>query len=520
MTRNLQEIANKGGFTVLSGILYGLSFPCYPEYPTGVLAWFAFVPILWATKQPTSFKKYILLTLPALIIGIALGFWWTAIYDWKALLFCLFSQVPLIYLPFVLHFFLQRKFGFLKSLILIPFHFTLFESILHFIPHNLQVHSLAYTQANNIWFIQFIDHTGMWGATFWVMAINIGITLLILNYQSSKVHFLKAIILLLLLIAAPFCYSFWTIKINPKGVLGLGNYNSKVSIIQTNIDSYQVADSTHIQKVFKEIVSLSDSAVRTQQPDLIVLPEGAIPYPLFQDKGLFDFTKNAINAWQTSVAIGFVEYPNSSNQQIFRNNAMVFTPQLAMAYDSLHIKPEDIKVYQKEYGLPFFEFMPYRNILHSLTNRHLEPGHTPYIFTYTNFNKEVFKVALTICWEQMYPKKMAELVDLGADYITLMNNDAWFGKSPGSKQLLSFTRMRAIENRRSIVRCSNGGISCFIDPFGRISNTLPWYTSTIGTSEVICVKKKSFYTQHPLWFPILSGVLFLLLFLIYSKNSE
>ena len=145
----------------------------------------------------------------------------------------------------------------------------------------------------------------------------------------------------------------------------------------------------------------------------------------------------------------------------------------------------------------------------------MERGTEPYTFYYANFAGDKFKVALTICWEQMYPHRMAELVNDDAEFVALLNNDAWFEKSGGAKQLLAFTRLRAIENRRSIVRCSNGGISCFIDPFGRISGKLPWFTSTIGIQEVLCVSKKSFFTRHPEWFPKFCGVLLLILILFF-----
>jgi apolipoprotein N-acyltransferase len=102
----------------------------------------------------------------------------------------------------------------------------------------------------------------------------------------------------------------------------------------------------------------------------------------------------------------------------------------------------------------------------------------------------------------MYPHGMAELVNDNAEFVALVNNDAWFKKSGGAKQLLVFTKLRAIENRRTIARCLNGGISCFIDPFGIIYGKIPWFTANSSTQEVICVSKKSFYTRNPNFFMI------------------
>ncbi len=497
---------------LLSAILLGLSYPSYDSVPTGILAWFAFVPFLLANKEIKSFKIYLLQACLLITIALFIDVWWVNYYSFQALLVCVFSQLPFILLPLVVFYFVQKRFGWEKSLLILPFAWTLTDYLANITPHGLQVYLLPYTQANNTWLIQFADIFGMWGVGFWVMMMN-GLIVFVISKKTIKYSIYSFIWLIL-----PLMYSFWVMKINPKGVIGSENRMSKVSIIQTNLDSYS-EDSLLAQKTFDQIISLSDSAVRTVQPDLIVLPEAAIPVPLFQDTAIFNFTKKAILNWQTSVAIGFVEYPNTSKKHIFRNNALVFTPQLAMFWDSLKLKSNDVKVYQKQYGLPFVELIPYFEESPTPRGSAMQRGEEPYTFDYTNFKGEKFKVALTICWEQMYPHKMAELVNEDAEFITLMNNDSWFGKTPGAKQLRSFTRMRAIENRRTIARCSNGGISCFIDPFGRVYGEIPWFTHNISTQEVLCVNKKSFYTKYPNWFPITSGFILILYILFFQFQS-
>jgi apolipoprotein N-acyltransferase len=499
---------------LLSGTLLGLSFPAYDSIPTGILAWFAFVPFLLGNKEIQSFKIYVAKACSLIIVALFVDVWWVNYYGLGALLVCVFSQLPFLLLPLLVFYVVQKRFGWNKALIILPFVWTLTDWFAHITPHGLQVYLLPYTQANNTWLIQFVDVFGMWGVGFWVMMMN-GLLVFIIDKKQIK-NLVYSIIWLIL----PLIYSFWVIKISPQSVIGSDNRTSKVSLVQTNLDSYS-KDSLLAQKTINQIVALSDSAVRTSQPDLLVLPEAALPIPLFQDTAIFNFTKKAITAWQTSVAIGYVEYPDTSKKYIFKNNALVFTPQLAMFWDSLKLKANDIKVYQKQYGLPFVELMPYFEESPTPRRIAMQRGNEPYIFDYANFKGDKFKVALTICWEQMYPHKMANLVNDDAEFIALMNNDAWFGKSPGAKQLRSFTRMRAIENRRTIARCSNGGISCFIDPFGRIYGEIPWFTQNISTQEVLCVSKKSFYTQHPNWFPIFSGIcLVILLFIFHFQRNK
>jgi apolipoprotein N-acyltransferase len=510
---------------LLTGILLGLSFPSYDPIPTGILAWFAFVPFLLANRENSSLKKFIVQSLLVFVVSTTINNWWVAIFSFKALLTCYLTQVPFMVTPFLVFYFVKKRWSWERAIIILPFVWTLNDWVLHTMPHGLQVYLLPYTQANNTWLIQFADIFGMWGVGFWVMMMNSLIALvapLIVGRPAPKGGASSLPKLPLWGLGGcsffPLIYSFYVYVLNPQSVLGLSNQKSKVSIIQTNLDSYS-KDSLLAQKTFDQVISLSDSAVRTTKPDLIVLPEAAIPVPLFQDKNLFDFTRKVITAWQTSLAIGYVEYPDSTKKHVFRNNALIFTPQLAMFWDSLKIKPSDVKVYQKQYGLPFVELMPYFENTPTARGTAMQRGNEPYTFDYTNFNGDKFSVALTICWEQMYPHKMAALVNQNADFIALMNNDSWFGKTGGAKQLLSFTRMRAIENRRTIVRCSNGGISCFIDPYGKIYGKLPWFTANISTQEVLCVSKKSFYTQHPNFFLILVGLMLLFLIVLFELKK-
>jgi apolipoprotein N-acyltransferase len=56
--------------------------------------------------------------------------------------------------------------------------------------------------------------------------------------------------------------------------------------------------------------------------------------------------------------------------------------------------------------------------------------------------------------------------------------------------------LRAIENRRSIVRCANGGISGFIDPYGRVQKKTKFYEKTQIADEIKLNDDKTFYTLY------------------------
>ena len=99
----------------------------------------------------------------------------------------------------------------------------------------------------------------------------------------------------------------------------------------------------------------------------------------------------------------------------------------------------------------------------------------------------------------------------------------WFGKSSGPYQLMQYTVLRAIENRRAVARCANNGISCFIDPYGRISDKTDLYTRTGIIADLPLRTDRTFYTRHGDWLPlgltVVTGFFFLFAFIsVYYKK--
>jgi apolipoprotein N-acyltransferase len=93
------------------------------------------------------------------------------------------------------------------------------------------------------------------------------------------------------------------------------------------------------------------------------------------------------------------------------------------------------------------------------------------------------------------------MVREGAGFLVNINNEAWFGKSAYPYQSASLCVFRAVENRVNIVRASNTGISCFIDPYGRITNRVKNGNEDIfiaGTSakEIFLSPPGTFYTRY------------------------
>ena len=91
---------------------------------------------------------------------------------------------------------------------------------------------------------------------------------------------------------------------------------------------------------------------------------------------------------------------------------------------------------------------------------------------------------------------MSRYVKRGANIICIITNDGWWGNTQGHKQHMNYARLRAIETRTWIARSANTGISCFIDPRGRVMNPLPWDKTGAIKMNVPFSENKTFYVLY------------------------
>lgn len=143
----------------------------------------------------------------------------------------------------------------------------------------------------------------------------------------------------------------------------------------------------------------------------------------------------------------------------------------------------------------------------------------------TQNEREVFyhsnnktSIAPVICYESAFGEHVSNYIKKGASLIFVITNDGWWGDTPGYKQHLNCSQLRAIENRRSIARSANTGILAFINQRGEIvSNTAWWEKSAI--KDVLKTNNKiTFYTRYGDYIGRLARFLSILLVLYLIVN--
>lgn len=109
---------------------------------------------------------------------------------------------------------------------------------------------------------------------------------------------------------------------------------------------------------------------------------------------------------------------------------------------------------------------------------------------------ETIPVGCAICYESVYGEYYTGYAAEGAEVMTIITNDAWWGDTPGYRQHLSYASLRAIETRRNIARCANTGISAVIDQRGDIVASTPWWEPAVLKGRINRNTYLTFFVRH------------------------
>ena len=129
--------------------------------------------------------------------------------------------------------------------------------------------------------------------------------------------------------------------------------------------------------------------------------------------------------------------------------------------------------YDKMHLVPFGEYEPFPLIHQVVTSVSEEVGgfHKGTVRAVGTFPNG-YRFSLFICYEAIYPGEIRQFTDRGAQLLINISNDGWFGTSAAAEQHLRMARVRAVENRRWLLRDTNSGLTASIDPYGNVTRVL------------------------------------------------
>jgi apolipoprotein N-acyltransferase len=187
----------------------------------------------------------------------------------------------------------------------------------------------------------------------------------------------------------------------------------------------------------------------------------------------------------------------------------------------LDAEGREILQYDKMHLVPFGEYVPpwaFPDLIGKITTEvgNFAPGSSYRVAPTPNGALGVF-----ICYEDIFPQLVRRLTLAGAQVLVNISNDAWFGHSSAAEQELEMARLRAIENRRYLLRSTNDGITAVIDPYGRIEKQIARDQTAVMAANFSYCHGETFYTRQGdvfAWLCTALAAIMMFLALVASKR--
>jgi len=433
-------------FSFLSGFLLILSFP---SFNLEFLAWVGFIPLFFAIRNKSKTKAFLLSYLTGVI------FWWGTIY-WLVNVTFVGTFVLILYLALYFGLFglIFRTYD-LRSkafnLILIPCAWVLLEYCRSYLLTGFPWALLGYSQYKNLPVIQIADITGAWGVSFLVMMANVAIYSIV-----GKIK--KNIILPVAVLIIVLGYGYYQLKLSAIEHELSAQRSIKISVIQPNIPQELKWDPRAQNFIMDKYFELT-RAVKPDSPDLIIWPEAAVPAVLEEEPVFYQRLRNFTREIGSPLLFGAV----NCNGEFYYNSALLLSAQgdLLGKYDKLHL-------------VPFGEYIPLKKTFPFLETvapiGDITRGKEYTIFEIQNQKSKIKnKFSVLICFEDLFPELSRGFVRRGAEFLVNITNDAWYKDTSAAEQHFQASVLRAVENRITVIRSANTGISGFISPLGRVA---------------------------------------------------
>jgi apolipoprotein N-acyltransferase len=203
-----------------------------------------------------------------------------------------------------------------------------------------------------------------------------------------------------------------------------------------------------------------DAAHKT--PGIVVWPESPAPFSL-QDNLFAARARKIAQESGVDFLVGAEDWKRDAAGKWYATNSAIL----------LNPSGDRIFTYDKIHLVPFGEYVPLREYLGfagKLTAdlSDFTPGSVSAVGQLPDGRFATF-----ICFEAVFPDAVRRFTANGAQLLVNISNDGWFGRSAAPAQHLMMARVRAVENRRWLLRDTNNGYTVSVDPHGRIVAALP-----------------------------------------------
>jgi apolipoprotein N-acyltransferase len=551
-------IYTSAGF-LLSAVLLSVIYEPFGLWP---LAWIAWVPFMLVCGDRVSTKR---LLLSAYIVGLA---YWIYNLHWLYLVtfagYIAFAFFQALYWPAMAYCVRTVRRKRWPLFVFAPLLFVGAEAIQGYLFTGFGWYYLAHSQYKLLGLIQICDIFGVLGVSVLVAMVNglVGDWILLIGRKQRRIGRLApprfcfiATIVIAVLLTGAWWYGHYRLSQTPAYL----TEGPLVGSVQPNVPSNEKEQIENGPKILSDLIADSNSCVEAGAK-LVVWPETMVlaamnpeylsycdplSDPVQFQKKILAFCKGRcyVLFGATSVGFGYVDGTYDITDQY--NSAFLYRPD----------GEPDPKRYDKMHLVPFGEYIPfkksapwiYKTILFLSPydyDYNLTAGRSHTVFE-INVNDQTYRFCVLICYEDTDPTLTRRHVldkngNKRCDWLVNISNDGWYVRFKNEKvlpmaelgQRTAISVFRCVENRVSIVRSVNTGISCLIEPTGAIRNdytagNLPkeamarqgvagWFVDTVPIDSRITV-----FSRYGRWLDIMLGTFFVLNlgFSVYSSRN-
>ncbi|MBN2535849.1 MAG: apolipoprotein N-acyltransferase [Spirochaetales bacterium] len=511
----------------ISALLFAISFPSFLSkdgllFP---LAFIAIFPVFIVVHRTGWIRVFFYGALYGFICYVLYNYWLAKFHPLALIV------VPVIYAAYFFFFFpvlklidwLFPRYGYiLQAVAWIAYEYLRTQGYLGY-----AYGILGYSQYLFLPLARFAALTGIWGVTLIVIFPSTFIGNCLKDGVKSgfegisfymKKH-LPAITVYAIVFILVLIYGFVDV-VSLKGVK-----TWRAALIQQNSDPWK-NDYVEYENALDSLIALSNKSL-SENPEIVIWSETAFVPAIYYHNRYREYRE------ALPVVLKLLDFLKQQKIPYIVGNddgrkSKIGTPyETRIDYNAsiLFLDGEIKQIYRKVHLVPFSEHFPYKKILpwmHKLlveTDTHFWEKGTEY----TVFEVDGIKFSTPICFEDTFGYLCRRFVRKGADVLVNMTNDTWSGSVVSEIQHMSMAVFRAIENKRSLVRSTNSGITCLITPDGEIVKRLdPFVEDYLIVDIPLISERTTLYTLWEDWFGI--GSLFLaaagILFGIIKKTLK
>ncbi len=493
-----------------SGALTALSFP---KFNLSFLGWISLIPLLFILTERKP-KSSFLLGLMAGFSHYAILLYWiphvpayygNLSFGFSFLVYLLLVLFLALYWAFFSLIFSKLYRSYPKlAFLAAPLVWISMEYILTYVMTGFPWCLLGYSQFKNLFFIQLASITGIYGLSLFLVLFQ-SMFVFSIRFRKRSPFFVALGLILLIHLGG-----FLSLK---KGIADENAFTA--AVIQGNVSSdiyWDRISTQEILELFESHIHLSQRSY-TEGAGLIIWPEFSVPlcfscseelYRYFKER-LFKFVKET----NCTLLLGTNEEKSNHEETQYFNTALGLRPDLS------------ISQYYKMHLVPFGEYTPYKKIFFFIEKVTHAIGDITPGTQYSLHSYKDLKFGSPICYEIIFPNQVRKFTKKGANFLTTITNDGWYGKSSAPYQHFAMAVLRAVENRRYLLRAATTGVSGIIDPYGRILSQSEMMTKTYILGKIAPSETLTIYTRFGDVLPLgsLTLVLVFLILAVFKRKK-